>query len=219
MAPELLNTAMYTADGPPYSSKTDVYAFGVIVNELMTEQKPSIDHPATTTASSSSSSSAGVLTRYEPSIGDGSTGAAIRSVIDLCLETRGAKRPTFSELVTYLSDISTEVKKTVKSGGLNDLVLPKMERATRPTLLKLRDLTNSQVVALLTKSEAPSSVIDAVRSKEITGQQLSNINSVEDLQTLLGEEVKLVRIRLLALYDEVMELKGSSISFQRLLSS
>jgi serine/threonine protein kinase len=111
MAPELFTA---TVGHARFGMKTDVFAFGISMNEVLTMEVPfeGLDQMQIMHAVVSRGKRP---RKYEPSSPTDTVGNAVRSVIDSCLETDPTERPTFRELAAYLRTLCLMAVGEIKS--------------------------------------------------------------------------------------------------------
>jgi serine/threonine protein kinase len=214
MAPELFDPAY--RGNLPYGQRTDVYAFGIVFNELMTEQIPFDGQDVMEIIPQVCF---GVRPeRYTPSKGglDAVLGEGVRSLIDGCVDADASSRPTFAVIAAYLSAVSAETVKVSKNGATAKISLPLFEGAHAGKKTRLRDLTVAQLQSVFTAMDEPEVAIETLERNRINGMQLQLVDSVEELSELLAGEdgqssIRLNKFQLKALHAHIMEFKASGI--------
>jgi serine/threonine protein kinase len=195
MAPEIFNAV---DSASKYTEQSDVYAFGILLNELMTEMKP---YSMTIgTDPSFHEVFAKVMNNERPSLYSDISIIAeiddiIRLIIQLCWQVDASRRLLFSAISGYLQDLFDVESSNAMCGSVN-LNMSKINKLKNSKMmlnaiyenvsgkhqkaLQLKDLNVKQLAKLMESMEE-TDLRDLFSSKVINGAMLSYCESVEDL--------------------------------------
>ena len=209
MAPELFSAAPNGA--VPFSFESDVYAFGILLNELLTEARPyhefvgGIDRLALDVCR-------GVRPKlYSAERRHFAAGKALELIVKACLHGNPTNRAKFSKVVEDLQRISSIVLDTAKVGKtsvyvaapiplasvlnipLNPSPSPSAKASSENSSSKsassssqvcdkkLEDLSVEEVVAMLGKLDMSEACCALAKENKVSGYILDMVETVDDL--------------------------------------
>ncbi|RYY89616.1 hypothetical protein EON63_00335 [archaeon] len=228
MAPELFQSS--TSGRIPYSFESDVFAFGILFNEVMTEERPYDDFEG----------NIGLLVNricngmrpklYEPSNIHPAASQALKSIIQACMENDPTRRPRLSSVVQDLEKVCETVLDVVRTGKFSVKARAAISLETAKRLYvekpqtpppdasgsgkaskKLVEMNVEDIAHLLDRLEMPVELCQIVRDKRINGRVLNYVEKTEDLVKCGFKNDAISEFQAMALVDQLKDFKTAGV--------
>jgi hypothetical protein len=179
MAPEVFGA---TIGSVPITPMIDVYAYGILLNELMTEQKPfegcDLEEIARRVLQGERPE------KFTPKSPHDVVRTALRTVCDVCLDTDPTRRPTFKTLVSDLMKIHTVAVDFVKSGNTSVFSFSAISLDCAAGRIPLSSLSVESTAILLRNLRVPEATVKLAVENDVDGLTLSYAKEVAHLEEL-----------------------------------